>query len=114
MILAKLIIFRYLGGCKLSIQLLVLPIVGSFCSVAPPRFGKRGGTTAGLGATLPAANEFYDFYIKKHSFKHTFFIEKEHAVSAVTMDNAKMIAHFMSNGRSSAKISEGKLQPLLV
>ena len=52
--LAKLIIFRYMGGCKLAIQLLALPIIGlvhSFCSVAHPESGKGegGAITGGLG-----------------------------------------------------------------
>ena len=40
--------------------------------------------TGGLGAQPPAANEFLRFSHKKALFLTHFFIEKRHAVSAVT------------------------------
>ena len=44
-----------------------------------------------------------------------FFIQKGHAVSAVTsIDNAKIFSQLTSKSRSLAKISERKLQSLLV
>ena len=66
-----------------------------------PGFSKKGGgTIGGLGVKPPATgargvNEFYGFNIKNTHFSH-FFIEKEHAVSAVTMDNAKTFSQLMS------------------
>ena len=56
---------------------------------------------------------FCGFYIKNTHFNH-FYIEKRHAVSAVTKDNAKIFSELMSKSRSLAKISERRLQPLLV
>ena len=41
-------------------------------------------------------------------------MEKGHAVSAVTINNAKIFSQLMSKTRSLAKISERRLQPLLV
>ena len=38
-------------------------------------------------------------------------MKKEQAVSAVTMDNAKIFLHFKSKSRTLAKISERRLQP---
>ena len=43
-----------------------------------------------------------------------FFIEKGHAVSAVTIDNAKIFSQLMSKSRSLAKGDERRLQSLLV
>ena len=61
-----------------------------------------------------AANEFLRFLHKKTlNFAH-FLFEKGHAVSAVTINNAKIFLQLMSKSRSLAKISERKLQPLLV
>ena len=66
------------------------------------------------GGETPAPNGFLRFSYKKHSSWHTFFIEKGRAVSAVTTDNAKIFSQLMSKSRSLAKISERRLQPLLV
>ena len=57
---------------------------------------------------------FCSFYIKKTLILAPFFIVKGHAVSAVTIDNAKMFSQLMSKSRSLAKISERRLRPLLV
>ena len=79
-----------------------------------PGIGKRGATTGRQGAKPSAANEFLQFSHKKTLILAHFFIEKVHAVSAVTMDNAKTFSQLMSESRSLAKISEMRLQPLLV
>ena len=83
-------------------------------TVAHPGF-KKGGHNRGSGGETPAPNGFLRFSYKKHSFWHTFFIEKAgRAVSAVTTDNAKIFLQLMSKSRSLAKISERRLQSLLV
>ena len=61
------------------------------------------GTPGGLRVKPPAANEYLGFHIKNSHFS-TLFIEKGLAVSAVTMDNAKIISRLMSTSRSLAKI----------
>ena len=63
-------------------------------------------------ALVPAANEFLRFSHKKTLVLTHFFIEKEHVVSAVTIDNAKIFSRLMSKSRSVGKISERRLQPL--
>ena len=69
---------------------------------------QRGGTTR-----PPAANNFHITLILA-----PFFIENGHAMSrpTVTLDKAKIFAQLtgMSKSRSSAKIRERRLQPLLV
>ena len=69
-----------------------------------------------MGVSPLAANEFCGYYIKKTLNLAHFFYEKGLAVSAVTIDNAKIISQLglMSKSRSLAKISERRLQPLLV
>ena len=52
-------------------------------------------------------------FTKKNTQLSELFIEKGFAVSAVTMDNAKMLSQLMPKSRSLA-INEKKLQPLLV
>ena len=79
--------------------------------MAHPEFGKRGGDTTG---GLVAANELLRFSHKKNTHFNTLFYQKRLAVSAVIMDNAKIFLQFMSKSRSSTKISEKRLQPLLV
>ena len=79
-----------------------------------PRVWQRGATTGNLGVKPPAVNEFLQFSCKKTLILAHFFIEKGHAVSAVTTDNAKTFSHLMSKSRSLAKISERRLQPSLV
>ena len=82
--------------------------------MAPP--GKDGATTGGVGMKLPAAGDqgglpptiFYRFYIKNTLILTHFFTEKGHAVSAVTMDNAKIFLQLMSTSRNLAKTSESK------
>ena len=81
--------------------------------VAPPGYGK-GGTTGGLRAKPPAANEFLRFSHEKTLILAHFFIEKENAVRAVTIVNAKIFSQLTFKSRSLAKISEKRLQPLLV
>ena len=63
---------------------------------------------------MSVANEFLRFSHKKKLILANLFIEKGHAVSAVTMDNAKMFSQFMSKSGGVAKINERRLQPLLV
>ena len=55
-----------------------------------------------------------NFHIRKTLILAHFFVEKGHAVSAVAIDNAKIFSQLMSKGRSLAKISERRLQSLLV
>ena len=105
----------------------------SFCysaiAVAHPGFDKgwrghnrgSGGVAPsfrrlrGCGGVVPSRQRVLRFFHKKKTLilAH-FLIEKGHAVSAVTTDNAKIISQFMSKSRSLAKISERRLQPLLV
>ena len=83
-------------------------------AVAHPRFGKVGrATTEGFEVKPPPANKNLWFSHKKHSFYHT-LIEKEHAMSAITRDNAKIFSQFMSKSRSLATIGERRLYPLFV
>ena len=82
-------------------------------SSGAPKIWQRRASTGGLGAVPPAAIEFLRFSLKKLILAQ-FFIKKVHAVSAVSMDDAKIFSHFMSKSRSLAKISEKRLQPLLV
>ena len=80
-----------------------------------PRIWQRRATTGGPGMKPPAANAFLRFsYEKNTHFSKFFFIEKGRVVSAVTTDNAKVFSQLMSKSRSVAKISERRLQPLLV
>ena len=71
---------------------------GDARSSVPSRFGKRRGATGGLGAKPPAAGDegglgvkpraaykFLRFSHKKTLILAQFFIEKGHAVSAVTI-----------------------------
>ena len=89
--------------------------------VAHPGFGTTGGLGVkppaaggyrGLGAAPPASNDFLRFL--KQLILAQFFIEKGRAVSAVTIDKAKLFSQLMSKSGSLAKISEMRLQPLLV
>ena len=77
--------------------------------MAHPRFGKRD-----LGTYPLAANEFLRFTHKKKLISAHFFLVKGHAVSAVTIDNAKTFSQLMRKGRSLAKISERRLKSLSV
>ena len=83
-------------------------------AVAHPRFGKGGHTQGSEGKTSSRQRIFAVSY-KKNSHFSTLFIVKGLAMSAVTMDNAKIIiSQLMSKSRSLAKISERRLQSLLV
>ena len=79
--------------------------------MAHREFGKGGG--GAQPASPPAANKFLRFSHEKTLVLTHFFIEKEHIVSAVTIDNAKIFSQFMSKRRSLGKISERRLKPLL-
>ena len=95
-------------------------------SGGPPGFGQVGGHNRGLWPPpaakgvwgrnpQPLAN-FYIFHIKKTHFS-TLFIERGHAVSVVTMENAKifsLLADGTSKSRSLAKISERRRRYLLM
>ena len=61
-----------------------------------------------------SANKFLRFSHKKTLILAHFFIKKGHAVSAVTIDNAKIVSQLTSRSRSFAKVSERRMQPLLV
>ena len=82
----------------------------------PQGLAKRGGgTTGGPGWKPSAASDFLRFLLKKTFILEHFFIKEGHAVSAVTMDNAKIFSQILSKSRrSSAKISERRLQPLSI
>ena len=75
-------------------------------TVAHPGFGKGGPLPGVWGVKPQPPTDFYGFHIKKHSFWHTFFIEKGRAVSAGTTDNAKKFWQLMSKSRGLAKICE--------
>ena len=66
----------------------------------------------GMGAT--GVNEFLRFSHKKTLILTHFYIEKGNAVSAVTIDTAKMLSELMSKSRSLAKLSERRLKLLLL
>ena len=79
--------------------------------VAHSGFGKGGSRRMLRGS----GGYFLRFSHKKKTLilAH-FFIEKRHAVSAVTINNAKRFWQLMSKSRSLAKISKRRLQPLFV
>ena len=60
---------------------------------------------------LQSPTNFCGFHIK-NTQSSELFIAKGHAVSAVTMDNTKMLSQLMSKSRSLAKINERRLQPI--
>ena len=79
--------------------------------------GSEGETSSGRrlrGGVAPSRQRIFAVSYKKNSHFSTIFIEKRLAMSAVTMDNAKIISHLMSKSRSLAKISVRTLQSLLV
>ena len=81
-------------------------------SVAPRNW--QGGHDRGSGGIAPSRQQIFAVFTLKNTDFSTLFIEKVHAVSAVTMDNAKMFSQRMSKNRSLAKIRERRLQPLSV
>ena len=100
----------------LGLHLLHEIVLSWLQAVAHPGFGKGAGDTGVLVCSPHPLTNFYGFHMKKHSYQHTFFIKKGHAVSAVTMDNAKIFSQLtgVSKSRSLAKICERRLQSLLV
>ena len=82
-------------------------------SSGAPKVWLRWGQDHGVGVKPQAANEFLQFSHKKHILAH-FFVEQEHVVSRVIMDNAIIFLQLMSKSRNLAKISKRRLQPLLV
>ena len=76
--------------------------------------GVGGRTIGGLEVTPQPPTNVYCFHIKTLTSAHFFFIKKGHAVSAVTMDNAKIFSQLMSKSRSLAKISKTWLKSLLL
>ena len=77
-----------------------------------PNIWQRGAPPGVWGRSPQTPMNFYGFHIK-NTHLGKLFIEKEHAMTAVTMDNAKIFSQLMSKSRNLAKISE-RLQPLLV
>ena len=73
-------------------------------SSGAPKVWQRWGHDRGVRVKPPAANEFLRFSHKKHILAH-FFVEQEHVVSGVIMDNAKIFLQLMSKSRNLAKIS---------
>ena len=72
-----------------------LPTENIVCASVAPRIWQMGGRhNWSLGSWGPPTN-FYGFHIKNTHF-NTLFTEKGHAVSAVTMDNAKIFSQLMS------------------
>ena len=68
--------------------------------VAHSGFGKGEKLRSQVWGGSPAANEFLRFSHKKTLILAHFFIEKGCAVSAVTMDNAKIFSQLISKSRS--------------
>ena len=66
---------------------------------------QRGAATEGLGAWPPTTHEFRRFSREKTLILAHFFIEKEHAVGAVT---AKLLSRLMSKSRSLVETSKAK------
>ena len=64
-------------------------------SSGAPKVWQRWGHNPGVGVKPPAANEFLRFSHKKHILA-PFFVEQEHVVSRVIMDNVKMFSQLMS------------------
>ena len=63
-----------------------------------PGFGQRGEEITGsVGAKPPAANEFFRLSHKKTLFLTHFYIEKGHAVSAVTTSVARILQWKVEN-----------------
>ena len=104
----------------------VQEIAAPKCSGAP-RIWQKGGYKRGSGGEVPSRRrlrrsggvapsrqQILRFSHKKTLILSHLFIEKGHAVSAVTRDNAKIFSQLMSQSRSLAKICERRLQPLLV
>ena len=85
-------------------------------SSGAPRILQGGEGHRGLGVLPLPANEFLRFSYKKNNHFSTLFFEKHHAVSAVTIEDAKIFSQLtgMSKSRSLAKINERRLQSLLV
>ena len=74
-------------------------------SSGAPRIWQRG--------VQPGVRQlFLQFSHKKTLILPHLYIKIGHAVSAVTMDNAKIFSQPMSKSKSFAKISEKRLQPL--
>ena len=95
-------------------------------SSGAPRIWQRGAATGSLGVkpkppqtkgvwgrSPQRPTNFYGFHTNTLILAH-FFIEKGHAVSTVTWDNAKIFSPFLSKSRSLAKMCQRRLQPLLV
>ena len=82
--------------------------------MAHREFGKGGTRLCPQQPEAKAADIFLRFSHKKTLVLTHFFIEKEHVVSAVTIDNAKIFSQLMSKSRSLGKISKRRLQPLLL
>ena len=83
---------------------------GSAHSIWPRMEHNRGS-----GGEAPSLQRIFKvFTYKKTLILAHFFVEKGHAVSAVTIDNAKIFSQLMSKSRSLAKITERRLRSLLV
>ena len=77
--------------------------------VKPPDAGGQGG----VGSSPQPPTNFYGFHINNTHF-NTLFCQKRACSDAITMDNTKIFLQLISKNRGLAKISEGRLQPLLV
>ena len=73
-------------------------------SSGAPKVWQRWGHDRGVGVKPPVVYEFLRFSHEKHILAH-FFVEQEHIVSRVIMDNAKVFLQLMSKSRNLAKIS---------
>ena len=98
---------------NLILQLIVYPAMSHFLKLiiiaasGVRRNFLRWGAHPGFGkGAPPASNKFLRFSHKKTLILAHFFVEKGHAVSAVTIDIANIFSQLMSKSRSLAKISE--------
>ena len=65
----------------------------------------------GCEGVAPSRQRIFAVFTLKNTHFSTLFYRKRHAVSAVTIHNAKIFLQRMSKSRSLAKISESRLQP---
>ena len=74
--------------------------------MAPSRIWQRGEQSGVWGRSPQPPTNFFGFHIKNNTLFRTFFIEKGHAVSAVTsIDNAKIFSQLISKSRRADLLS---------